>query len=273
MKTEKNSLIEQGFAHFKNALHPSAFSALSEEYERLVVRAREIIAHTKKENISLGDYYQQHDGEIIVVPEAEQPTEPCRFEYIAHCSKRLNDEVVQYVKDLIETLTGESFVLFKDKCNLKNPGGGAFPPHQDITAYRHFKPKFHITAAVMLDDSTVENGCLEMASNYHQSLGTQALGILDFYEGGPRNGDIKDEISQQFDWRSIPAAPGDVVLFNSFVPHRSAKNTSQKSRRNFFFTFNVAREGNWYEHYYAAKKLDFNNPMFHVSTPTQHRGK
>jgi ectoine hydroxylase-related dioxygenase (phytanoyl-CoA dioxygenase family) len=206
-----------------------------------------------------------------VVPEAICSIEPCRFEYIAHCSERLREQVIQSVKHLIEDLMGESFLLFKDKCNIKNPGGGAFPPHQDIVAYRHFKPTFHITAAVILDASTIENGCLEMASGYRNHV-DETTKIFDYCRGGPNNGDIKDEISQQFSWIPIQSEPGDVVLFDSFIPHRSAKNTSQSSRRNFFFTFNASREGDWYEDYYTAKKHDFSNPIFHVSTPTQHRG-
>jgi ectoine hydroxylase-related dioxygenase (phytanoyl-CoA dioxygenase family) len=179
----------------------------------------------------------------------------------------------------LDELMGKPFVLFKDKCNVKNPGGGAFPPHQDIAAYYHFTPKFHVTAAVMLDASTIENGCVEMALDYQKytSLASQIMHgpfggypFFDFYPSGPRNGDIVDEVSAVFDWQPMQAEPGDIVLFNSFVPHRSAKNTSDKRRRNFFFTYNALEEGDWYQTYYQTKQQHFDNKMFHVSTPTQH---
>jgi hypothetical protein len=196
MSNPKNLLAERGFVHLKGALNPAAFTVLSEECQRLIARARAIMADTISRGVALADYYLQHDNEIIVVPEADQPQEPCRFEYIAQCSPRLNEAVIHPIQDLIEALMGEPFVLFKDKCNLKNPGGGAFPAHQDITAYQHFKPKFHITAAVAVDAFTLENGCLEMAEDYLKTYGSHCL--LDHYEGGPRHGDIRDEISQTF---------------------------------------------------------------------------
>jgi hypothetical protein len=37
-----------------------------------------------------------------------------------------------------------------------------------------------------------------------------------------------------------------------------------------FLTFNAKREGEWYVRYYGEKRERFNDPKFHVSTPTAH---
>ena len=43
----------------------------------------------------------------------------------------------------------------------------------------------------------------------------------------------------------VPALlqPGDVLLFDSFLPHRSAPNTTASWRRSAYLTFNRAAEG------------------------------
>ncbi|MBA2652727.1 MAG: phytanoyl-CoA dioxygenase family protein [Tatlockia sp.] len=273
---------KNGFVLLKNQFNSVALNLLNREYGRLHDRAKSILEYTAKEEVSLEDFYQQNNNELIVVPEASDSLTVCRFEYIRNCSDIFNEVVILKMQKLINHLVGQPCLLFKDKCNVKHPGGGAFPPHQDIAAYYHFKPQFHITAAVMLDDSTIQNGCLEMAHDYQANCGedthfvTSPMGKLpffDFYRGGNNNGDIKSEISDSLHWEYIQASKGDVVLFHSFVPHRSQKNNSDNPRRNLFFTFNLAHEGDFYQDYYFAKTQNVNNPIFHVSTPTKHESR
>src|SRR5947207_12979374 len=58
-------------------------------------------------------------------------------------------------------LLGDEAVLFKDKINFKLPGGGGFELHQDQQAgWSAYAPLF-LTAMVSIDESTLENGCLE----------------------------------------------------------------------------------------------------------------
>ena len=64
-------------------------------------------------------------------------------------------------------LFGEPAVLFKDKINFKQPGGGGFEPHQDVQAGWSRYASLHITALLTIDRSTRANGCLEMAANFH----------------------------------------------------------------------------------------------------------
>ncbi|RLA26442.1 MAG: phytanoyl-CoA dioxygenase family protein, partial [Gammaproteobacteria bacterium] len=63
-------------------------------------------------------------------------------------------------------LFGEPAVLFKDKINFKMPGGGGFEPHQDVQAGWSRYADMHITALVTIDRATIENGCLEIATNF-----------------------------------------------------------------------------------------------------------
>jgi ectoine hydroxylase-related dioxygenase (phytanoyl-CoA dioxygenase family) len=279
MLKTRQEFFQKDYVLLKKPLSSSVMNLLYDEYAELIKRANHILKYATEKNIPLNEFYKNNLTELIVVPEAADCFNVCRFEYIAGFSKNINTYVVSKIRELINNLMGKSFVLFKDKCNVKSPGGGAFPPHQDISAYYHFKPRFYLTAAIMLDDSNIENGCLEMATGYKNDTYEKSSYInseygnfpfFDFYRGGNRNGDIKDEISSKFNWEIIEANKGDIIIFNAFVPHRSKNNISHNQRRNIFFTFNPESEGNFYQEYYNLKRTDFGNPMFHVSTPTLH---
>jgi ectoine hydroxylase-related dioxygenase (phytanoyl-CoA dioxygenase family) len=51
----------------------------------------------------------------------------------------------------------------------------------------------------------------------------------------------------------LEADPGDVVFFDAYVPHGSPANTSGRSRRNIFLTFNRQSDGDMREEYYKDK--------------------
>jgi ectoine hydroxylase-related dioxygenase (phytanoyl-CoA dioxygenase family) len=217
----------------------------------------------------------------VFVPEVDSPSQLCRMEYLAGSSSYIAITLVPLLAAACKHLLGRSVLLFKDKCNFKNPGGGPYPPHQDIAAYRHFPPTYYLTAALMLDDTTRENGCLEFAQDYLSACDgacilATPLGnfpILPHYLGGPQNGNITEEAVRQLHWTPQEASAGDVILLDAFVPHRSAANGTLHRRQILFFTFNLSTEGDHYEVYYMQKKSDPDNPIFHVSTPSLHRAQ
>lgn len=143
-------------------------------------------------------------------------------------------------------LFGEPAVLFKDKINFKQPGGGGFEPHQDVQAGWSRYAGLHITALVTIDRSTRENGCLEMAANFR---GQRLIGA----EWEP----LTAEQLAGIQWLAIEAEPGDAVFFDSYVPHRSAPNHTAKQRRVLYYTYNRASEGDHLRQYYADKRKSY----------------
>jgi len=68
------------------------------------------------------------------------------------------------------------------------------------------------------------------------------------------NGCINDDIVASFNWEPVLVKPGDMVIFNALVPHRSGKNMSDSTRRIFYFTFNKLSEGIHYFDYFKKKR-------------------
>ncbi len=215
----------------------------------------------------------------IRVNEAGNTDQVCRIEDLLAASPSLAGFVRAFVTPAISQLAGAEFVPFKDKLNFKHPGGGAFTPHQDYPAYSQFPPRYHITAMITLDAATADNGCLLFPRNYLATLEAAAANrviavdpiqlrtgrvVLPY----DRNGDIDPVIIDLLDWDHVSTTPLDLVLFDSFVPHQSFVNTSNRSRRAMFFTHNAAHEGQHGQAYYQLKRSDPNNVMFHWAVPS-----
>jgi 2-aminoethylphosphonate dioxygenase len=140
-------------------------------------------------------------------------------------------------------LLGGEAVLFKDKINFKLAGGGGFALHQDQQAgWSVYAPLF-LTAMVSIDGSTLENGCLEIAAARHKE------GLLG-EEWRPLDSDGLELIP-------VETEPGDVVFFDSFVPHESGPNRTEAPRRILYVTYSPAADGDQRARYFADKRRDF----------------
>ena len=143
----------------------------------------------------------------------------------------------------VSRLFGEQAVLFKDKINFKLPGGDGFKAHQDVQAGWDNYSSIHITALVTIDRCTVENGCLEVAPGFHNK------GLIgDKWKPLP-----EDEL----EYLSLPTEPGDVVFFDSFIPHRSRPNHTPLPRRVLYVTYNRLSEGDHRRQYYIDKRKSY----------------
>lgn len=149
--------------------------------------------------------------------------------------------------EILEQLMGEPATIFKEKINLKLPGGGSFGAHQDAPAFVTFGQRYHVTMMLAIDDSTVDNGCLQFSSP------------VEAYDTLPQNpdGTICSQLEKELVWRPLEVNAGDVVLFDSYLPHRSPPNPSQISRRAGFITYNRQSEGNRRDDYFADKRRYF----------------
>ncbi len=146
---------------------------------------------------------------------------------------------------LVETagaLLGEPAVLYKEKINYKLAGGAGYAPHQDAPAYPFID--VHVSCMVAVDDSTAENGCLEVVSGmHHEVLPSDDVGC------------IRSDVVAALEWDPVEVRAGQTLWFHSRTPHRSGPNTSTVARRALYPTYNAASEGDMRGDYYR-KKLD-----------------
>ena len=167
-----------------------------------------------------------------------------RMEDIEPYHKGLSNLMVHgEIQQITSQLFGDQAILFKDKINFKMPGSDGFKAHQDVQAGWDRYAKLYITSLISIDPSTIENGCLEIARGYHDQ------GLI-----GEQWKPLKEEA---LDYDSISTSPGDAIFFDSFAPHRSGPNMTNKKRRILYITYNAAAEGNHLRQYYDDKRLSY----------------
>lgn len=140
----------------------------------------------------------------------------------------------------------EPATLFKEKINLKLPGGQGFKAHQDAQAGWNVYAPFFVTALIAIDRSTPENGCLELAAGRHG-------GVLLSAEWEP----LDEKIVAGLEFKPYPTEPGDVLFFDSYVPHRSGPNLTETPRRVLYVTYNRSSEGDHRARYFEDKRRSF----------------
>ena len=143
-------------------------------------------------------------------------------------------------------LMGGPVVLFKEKINFKMPGGAGFEPHQDQQAGWSVYARLFLTALVCIDQATVENGCLLMADapRFAGLIGDEWHPLTPGQMAG-------------FALTPVPTEPGDVLFFDSYVPHASEPNLTEQARRILYLTYNRAAEGDHRGRYFAEKRANF----------------
>ena len=149
--------------------------------------------------------------------------------------------------EVISTLLSEKPVLLKEKINYKPYGSPPDYLHQDSQAgWDKYGTEF-ISALIAVEDSNQANACVEfdVSGKYKDKL------IGPLWE--PLNPDRLEEL----DLQSIETISGDIILFNSYVPHGSEANKSADRRCNIYITYNKKTDGDHREQYFNEKRESF----------------
>lgn len=173
-----------------------------------------------------------------------------RIEYFLPFIKEIKDFVDTKLTPLLEGTIGCKMNLFKDKMNWKQGKGKGFRAHQDHPAWSDFPVERFYSIALFPDASTIDNGCLQFVENKNNELLPH-----DLDENGKGSGDLLNP--EQFDWNHIETTPRDILIFDSYAPHRSDDNITDSSRRIFYFTYNPEETGDFYDSYNNKKRTDF----------------
>lgn len=150
------------------------------------------------------------------------------------------------VTDALAALLGERPVLFKEKANYKLPGCRADKLHQDQAAGWNAYADLFVTMAVVVDPNRADNAALSFLATGDYPRALMGPEWQPLTEADP-------PYQPAGDYQLLEADPGDVVFFDSYVPHGSPPNTSSRQRRNIYLTFNGESAGDLRLRYYHDK--------------------
>lgn len=134
--------------------------------------------------------------------------------------------------DCIQGLIGENVMFHYSKLNMKGPKvGSVIEWHQDFSYYPHTNSDL-LTALIMLDDVTEENGPLRVVPGSHK------LGLVDHSIDGFFRGRVSGVQEENAETLILPK--GSVIFLHCMTLHASNKNESDKPRRAFLPAYRAA---------------------------------
>jgi ectoine hydroxylase-related dioxygenase (phytanoyl-CoA dioxygenase family) len=123
--------------------------------------------------------------------------------------------------------------VMKAKLITKRPGTQGYGLHQDFPYWQHMGLPADrlLTVQIAIDPANEDNGGVELWPGLHrETLPHPAENPLDTAEEA-----VADKEAEL-----IQLASGDMLVFHSLAPHRSAPNKSRQSRRAVFVTYGRA---------------------------------
>lgn len=176
------------------------------------------------------------------------------------CLNAVNDQFIALLKKVL----GLDVSIFKDKFNLKPPQGEGFYAHYDGVFYfiddkkkkrkgwYEYGNKF-VNILLALDDSNEDNGTIEIASSHENTFENLIKNTKN--DGTPN---LLEHVENKTIFEKINLNAGDIVIFKNTCPHRSKKNTSEKSRRILYYTYLSLEFGKQYQNYFKDKSKSQN---------------
>jgi ectoine hydroxylase len=221
-------------------VRPKAFAdhevdAIVAECEVLV---DSVVADSKGFRLPMGSYVFEPDLLRDVTIKWEGDSDVVHgLEPFAHLSPTLRDWAydARFIDPMIDIIGDEQPALFTEKLNLKRrEAGGPNPLHQDYPYW--IEPADDAeklaTAILFLDDTTAENGCLEVVPGSHKSGVWATRTDGDFFlanEIQPPEGEVE--------LVPLMVERGTLVFFGPYLVHQSAPNRSDGDRRALLYSY------------------------------------
>ncbi len=138
--------------------------------------------------------------------------------------------------DMIAQLIGPGVKFHHAKLNLKQPGTATRAGwHQDHPFDPHSNSDV-VVSLLMLDDMTLENGCLRVVPGSHRGE------RHSHWQDGRYTGEIAADAVARLEPASVPVTgrAGDVCLMHTWMVHGSPGNASAKPRTLFICDYTAA---------------------------------
>ena len=167
---ETQAMVEDGFVLRRSLFSRSEVDEITAACEALVA---ELVRDRQGRRYELGSYVFDPDVMRDVTIKWEGQSDVVHgIEPFAHLSPSLERWAMdpRFVDPMVAFVGDPNPVLFTEKLNLKRPHhGGANPYHQDFPYWEHLAEDAErvATAMLFLDDSSMENGTLEVVPGSH----------------------------------------------------------------------------------------------------------
>jgi ectoine hydroxylase-related dioxygenase (phytanoyl-CoA dioxygenase family) len=151
------------------------------------------------------------------------------------------------ILDVVENLIGPNIQLHHTKLNLKPPSGrqARFEWHQDYPFFPHTNYDL-LAVMIYFDDSTEENGCLNIIPGSHKGGPRNHL----FSRDGAFTSQLEDKavVEDPTRWLKVPVPAGGMELHHCNMLHSSSANHGSRPRSAMVIQYraadNVALGGN-----------------------------
>jgi len=131
------------------------------------------------------------------------------------------------IVDRMASILGEDLLLWRTMFFVKEPDAKKIPWHQDYDDWP-IEPYLVISAWLAIDESTVENGCIQILPGSHREMYPMVPVTDDVLDGFPRM--AKPGSFDDSHPINIELKAGQFFLFNERLLHRSSANNSSKRR-------------------------------------------
>ena len=228
-ETQKQFFQENGYLMAPDAVTPAELAALRRDFDGWVAESR-----TKTENygeiLDGRPRFDLEPGHSATQPALRRVNSPVEVSQAFHdvmASSRMTD----YVADLI----GPNVKFHHSKINSKLPGAATKVKwHQDFPFTPHSNDDL-VTALLLLDDMTEENGALEVLAGSHRG----ALHTL--WHNGAFTGSIEETVADEMQSRAALCLgeAGSVCLMHTRLAHGSKPNLSKLPRTLFICVYSA----------------------------------
>jgi ectoine hydroxylase len=256
---ERSAFGRDGYVVRTGVFSPDEVAALRDAVEDVAARVKaRALRHGAGPEARMEDGHRiQFSSKAAVQWEWREGSEEIRLiEPVSHLDVRLaalfdDRRLTDPMTDLVEATTVGPFT---SKLNLKRGSEGSeFPFHQDYPYWYVACGKEAAdiaTAMIFLDDASAANGALRVLPGSH--AGGPAPRDPDdptHFLADPKRLDTGDE-------RTVEVPAGSVLLFGSFLVHRSSPNDSGADRRALLLSFQPAGRPRLHDLEYRRELVD-----------------
>ncbi len=235
---ERDAKDRDGYVLRENVFDAAECAEIADACERLL---DELTSHQQGRRYHVGSYTFEPNALTGCTVKWEGDTDVVHgIEPLAHLSPELEKWAYdpRFIGPSVDFTGDDDPTLFTEKLNLKRPQvGGQNPWHQDWPYWQFADDRARVVTAMMfLDDSSMDNGTLQVLPGSHHR------GPWPLRTDSDAFGNLEMDPTEVEGHTPVPleVGAGSVVFFGPLLVHKSEPNRSDKPRRALLFSYQPA---------------------------------